>query len=133
MRSKHLITYYQDLTFKGQITLIWLAIFGLFALVVQLEFSRLALGAFIVWGLFLFTVVFYVFRLRLLLDDDRILFQGVFFGSDLDIEIKDIKIVKIFPKKRFVEFTFDNRNYRILTSKKAVKYFQKINDGSNEK
>lgn len=52
---------------------------------------------------------------------------------DLDIEIKDIKIVKIFPKKRFVEFTFDNRNYRILTSKKAVKYFQKINDGSNEK
>ncbi len=81
MRSKHLITYYQDLTFKGQITLIWLAIFGLFALVVQLEFSRLALGAFIVWGLFLFTVVFYVFRLRLLLDDDRILFQGVFLAA----------------------------------------------------
>ncbi|AZZ61631.1 EbsA family protein [Oenococcus sp. UCMA 16435] len=111
--------------------MIWLAIFGFFALIVQLEFSRLALGAFIVWGLFLFTVIFYVFRLRLLLDDDHILFQGIFFGSDLDIEIKDIRIVKIFPKKRFIEFSFDNRNYRIITSKKAIKYFQKINDSSN--
>ncbi len=128
MQNKRLITYYQDLGFKGQVTLIWLAIFGLLALIVQLEFSRLAFAAFVVWGLFLFTTMFYFLRLRLLIESDHILFQGIFLGNDLDIEIADLTITKIVANRRLVEFSFENRDYRIVTSKKAISYFQKLAD-----
>ncbi|EHN59461.1 hypothetical protein OKIT_1378 [Oenococcus kitaharae DSM 17330] len=132
MKKKRLITFYQDLNFKGQMSLIWLGIFVFITLIVQLEFSRLAFTAFVIWAVLVLTLLFYFLRLRLLIDDDHILFQSIFVGNDLEIDIKNLVITRLDLKKRLVEFNFEDQHYRIWTSKKAINYFQKIEQQNHQ-